>query len=804
MPIGGSAARTLNGARSTAARLAFAGPLRALPASAEAAQRDALARCQRGARRPARDAQSVQSIARMLVGLRGPAEELEALEHSSQWNTGGAAPWRRSMTTSDASTKRSEELALFKSECCPIGARVGSALLRLSRDLQSISDLQTAVLKRQSQGNAEYHHMRSNNCASLMGDCTEPVPARIRVGTSVFIGVMHPKSGAWAVVHAGLCLLLLSSTARAKSYKSGEFISKTRFGFGAFEARIRSAKGPGVISTFFLWRPDSEKAPAVPWHEIDFEMGLDSADYQTQIMTPGTSPPMYRTEHAVPRIMAARPYQAYYTYRIEWTPSYVAFFVDGTEVRRETDPAVYGALFSKDSAGHTPSNERMELRTGAWPGDASIAGWSGAFDGSNVPTAHFVDYVKVWDYTPNQLNKFATVLLDDQFNSLNTNTWSAANWSFDFSASDYISQNIGVKNGRLVVALTTSAGQGILPAPPADVPPIIPVPSVRDGFVLEAEKYDSFSDTTSGNSGEPSCSSTDVDAQLTMDPKGGTCYVGWAAPGEWLQYDVQLPKDDEYVVTFRIASQVATTYLHLELDGVDVSGPVYGPGLGWQTFVDAVVPGVFIGAGAHSLRLVFDSGDVNVNYLAFERVSTATDPCEMSCDDGNPCTTDSCDRLTGCQFLNNTLACADDGNSCTNDVCAAGACTHPNNSLACSDDNNSCTNDVCSAGVCTHPSNNTCNTSTVPCAGLCTNPVIFTGNNFNSGNIGSGAGCYQTTASLKGGVCGNFASGRKLTVNGVQMSCAGNWPSPLPAKRNAGYCVQTTPGAYAWAYFATW
>jgi len=45
MPIGGSAARTLNGARSTAARLAFARPLRALPASAEAVQRDALARC---------------------------------------------------------------------------------------------------------------------------------------------------------------------------------------------------------------------------------------------------------------------------------------------------------------------------------------------------------------------------------------------------------------------------------------------------------------------------------------------------------------------------------------------------------------------------------------------------------------------------------------------------------------------------------------------------------------------------------------------------------------------------------------
>lgn len=149
----------------------------------------------------------------------------------------------------------------------------------------------------------------------------------------------------------------------------------------------------------------------------------------------------------------------------------------------------------------------------------------------------------------------------------------------------------------------------------------------------------------------------------------------------------------------------------------------------------------------------------------------------MSCDDGNPCTTDSCDPATGCKFENNTLACADDGNACTNDVC--------------------------SAGICTHPSNQTCSTAS-PCSGLCNNAVSFTSTNYNSGNIGTGAGCYQTTAALNGGVCGNLASGRKLTVNGVQMSCTSNWPNPLPAKRNGGYCIQTTSGNWAWAYFATW
>jgi endo-1,3-1,4-beta-glycanase ExoK len=653
-----------------------------------------------------------------------------------------------------------------------------------------------------------------------------------RGGHQAYWWGMGLKKRVWAVLYLGLCGLLLSSTALAKSYKSGEFETKTRYGFGAFEARIRSAQGPGVISTFFLWKPDSEKAPAVPWHEIDFEMGQASGDYQTQIMTPGSSPPLYRREHVVAHGLSARPYQAYYTYRIEWTPDYIAFFVDGKEVRRETDHNEFSVMFAKDASGDTPVGERMELRTGVWPGDPSIFSWSGAFDGSTVPTAHFVDYVKIWDYTPNQADKFATVLLDEQFNSLNNNVWYPAQWTFDFSASDYVSQNIGVRDGRLVVALTTTAGQGILPAPPADVPPTPPSgPTVADGFVLEAEKPDSYFDTSAGNVGTAACGTSDVDATLTPDPTGGICTVGWTTPTEWLAYDVQLTREDEYVVTLRAASNSTAMFMHLEVDGIDVSGPVYGPGIGWQSFVDRIVPGVFMGAGAHSVRLVFDTGDMNVNYLIFARVSGPIDPgqCQMSCDDANPCTTDSCDPLTGCKFLNNALgcaddgntctsdvcsagacthpnntsSCADDGNTCTSDVCSAGACTHPNNTSSCADDGNACTNDVCSAGACTHPSNSTCTAGT-PCTGLCTNPVTFTSSNYNSGNIGTGAACYQTTSNLNGGVCGNFAAGRKLTVNGVQMSCGSNWPSPMPAKRNGGYCIQTNAGSYPWAYFASW
>lgn len=90
-----------------------------------------------------------------------------------------------------------------------------------------------------------------------------------------------------------------------------------------------------------------------------------------------------------------------------------------------------------------------------------------------------------------------------------------------------------------------------------------------------------------------------------------------------------------------------------------------------------------------------------------------------------------------------------------------------------------------------------------PCAGICANPVTFSGY-FNSGNLGTSLTCYQTTATINGGNCGNFASGRALYINGTAMICNnGNWSS-VPAKVNGGYCVTTTAGDYSWAYFATW
>lgn len=82
----------------------------------------------------------------------------------------------------------------------------------------------------------------------------------------------------------------------------------------------------------------------------------------------------------------------------------------------------------------------------------------------------------------------------------------------------------------------------------------------------------------------------------------------------------------------------------------------------------------------------------------------ATNPCCVGgvsiCDDDNPCTNDDCDPETfECLYTNNTAACSD-GNSCTvGDSCDEGDCAGASKNCS---DGNDCTRDYCEGGLCFH------------------------------------------------------------------------------------------------------
>jgi hypothetical protein len=167
-------------------------------------------------------------------------------------------------------------------------------------------------------------------------------------------------------------------------------------------------------------------------------------------------------------------------------------------------------------------------------------------------------------------------------------------------------------------ARVTGCGGGSPPPPaqsahPAGTP--WPVPGT-----IQAEDYDrggeglAFHDTTAGNNGNLH-RSDDVDIQASGDGGGGY-NIGWTAAGEWLEYTVAVATAGTYDVGLRVAATAART-MHVEVDGVAQGGTLAIPNTGaYQTYT-TVVTAVSLAAGEHVVRVVFDSGSVNFNWISF-------------------------------------------------------------------------------------------------------------------------------------------------------------------------------------------
>ncbi len=140
---------------------------------------------------------------------------------------------------------------------------------------------------------------------------------------------------------------------------------------------------------------------------------------------------------------------------------------------------------------------------------------------------------------------------------------------------------------------------------------------------IQVEDFDqgaaegAYHDQSSGNSGGE-YRATDVDIEACDE---GGFNVGWIYPGEWLQYTVSLSQSGAYTLEFRVASPGTGGTFHIEVNGVDRTGPITAPDTGgWQNWTTVTKSGVNLNAGSQTWRLVFDaagsSGSLaNFNYI---------------------------------------------------------------------------------------------------------------------------------------------------------------------------------------------
>jgi len=124
-----------------------------------------------------------------------------------------------------------------------------------------------------------------------------------------------------------------------------------------------------------------------------------------------------------------------------------------------------------------------------------------------------------------------------------------------------------------------------------------------------------YHDSTPGNAGGQ-YRQTDVDLEMSSE---GSYDVGWTAPGEWLNYTVNVSAGGNYTAQLRVATPSGAT-MHIGFNGPSagqwktVTVPPTGD---WQIWTTVSVP-VTLGAGTQQMTIYFDTGSVNLHQVTVQ------------------------------------------------------------------------------------------------------------------------------------------------------------------------------------------
>ena len=177
-----------------------------------------------------------------------------------------------------------------------------------------------------------------------------------------------------------IALILLSNCLFAQNYRGAELRTKDDFLYGKFEVRFKPAQGDGLVSSFFTYNTDYGNTP---WNEIDIELlGRYDNVIDMNVIT--------NTSHLRQHYNTFNHHLEFHTYGFEWTPDYVAWFIDGEEVYRQIEDHIQDLSY--------PQKVMMNL----W--NPTYDDWVGVWDDRILPRFSYYDYVSYASYTPGELS----------------------------------------------------------------------------------------------------------------------------------------------------------------------------------------------------------------------------------------------------------------------------------------------------------------------------------------------------------------------------------------------------------------
>ena len=205
--------------------------------------------------------------------------------------------------------------------------------------------------------------------------------------------------------------------------------------YGKFEARYKPAQGEGLVSSFFVYNDDT---PNTPWVEVDIEL-LGRFPRVVDMNT------ITNTSHLRTHFIPFNTHLDFFEYGFEWTPGYVAWFINGEEVYRQT-------------ADHVADlNHSAKIMMNIW--NPVFDDWVGIWDERVLPRFAYYDWVRYASYTPGSgdtgtSNDFTHQWQDD-FNEFDTTRWEKSdNHTWNGNQSIFIKENAVFEDGHLILCLT--------------------------------------------------------------------------------------------------------------------------------------------------------------------------------------------------------------------------------------------------------------------------------------------------------------------------------------------------------------
>jgi MYXO-CTERM domain-containing protein len=258
------------------------------------------------------------------------------------------------------------------------------------------------------------------------------------------------RSVALSTRHLALAALIVGVLAprAASAVQSAELYRTQAYFYGRFEARIQFAPGEGVVSSFFLWKDGSSSTTS--WNELDFEKINATCRLQSNIWT-GTG--TQSSEFDTPSFNIC---EGFHTYAFEWTPDYIAWFIDGNQVRKVTGASV--AEYTQNAS------QGMAMHFNVWVGNSSFGG---TLNPSILPVNQYVSWAQYSSYA----NGDFQVQWREEFDGATVPTgWALGTWPSPYNLSTHNEFNVNLVDGVAVLSMTADGMTGYTGTPPADSP----------------------------------------------------------------------------------------------------------------------------------------------------------------------------------------------------------------------------------------------------------------------------------------------------------------------------------------------